>query len=374
MVRILVVGGGIAGTAAALGIAKAGLAVTVFEAHPDSGADSGAFLTLADNGMRALVQLDAAEAVAAIGFPLTGMSVLDAAGTEITVVPLGGRSLTRYRCLRRAELAAVLRAEARRRGIPIRHGARVASLTEHADGVTVHFTDGSTATGDLVVAADGLNSVARTFVDPTAAGPRYAGQHVWYGYTNSARPPTTPERITMIRGSGSAFGYCVSPAGETYWFARLPADEPLADTAVSRQRDRLVPLLRRDTSPAADIVAATGERLMVTNACDLTPGGRWHTERTLLIGDAAHAASPATGQGASMALEDAVVLAKALRDVPDAAFPVYERFRRPRVEHNIAVSAAATAGRRSAGGPDQRVSRADDSLTELLDWHTPIAN
>jgi 2-polyprenyl-6-methoxyphenol hydroxylase-like FAD-dependent oxidoreductase len=374
VVRVLVVGGGIAGTAAALGIAKAGLDVTVFEAHPDSGADIGAFLTLADNGMRALAELDAADAVAAAGFPLSTMSVVDADGAEIASVPLGGRSLIRYRCLRRAELGTVLRIEVARRGIPIRHGARLTGLWEHADGVTASFADGSTATGDLVVAADGLHSVARSIVDPGAAGPRYAGQHVWYGYTASADPPTAPERITMIRGSGSAFGYSVSPAGETYWFARVPADAPLADTPGSRWRERLVPLLRRDASPAADIVAATGEQPMVTDASDLVPGGRWHTERTLLVGDAAHAASPATGQGASMALEDAVVLAKALRDVPERALAVYERLRRPRVEHNIAVSAAATAGQRPTGGPDRRVSRVDDPLTDLLDWHTPITD
>lgn len=213
MTRVLVVGGGIAGTAVALAVAKAGFDVSVYEAHPDSGADIGAFLTLADNGMRALAQIDAAEAVAGRGFPLTAMSVLDHTGAEIASVPLGGHDhpLTNYRCLRRAELGDVLRSEVQRRSIPIRHGARLASLTEDGHGVTLRFTDGSTVTGDIAVGADGLNSTTRRLVDPAAAGPRYAGQHVWYGYTTAARPPTAPERITMIRGSASAFGYCVSP-------------------------------------------------------------------------------------------------------------------------------------------------------------------
>ena len=58
-----------------------------------------------------------------------------------------------------------------------------------------------------------------------------------------------------------------------------------------------MPLLRGDATPAADIVAATTAELMATNACDLPLGLRWHTARTLIIGDAAHAASPAAGQG-----------------------------------------------------------------------------
>jgi 2-polyprenyl-6-methoxyphenol hydroxylase-like FAD-dependent oxidoreductase len=368
---ILIIGGGIAGTATALALHKAGFDVAVYEAHPSSGADIGAFLTLADNGMRALAQLDVAEAVAAVGFPLTSMSVIADTGAEIATVPLGGHEhpLTNFRCLRRAELNAVLQAEARRRGIPIHHNARLESV----EGTTAVFADGTNLDTDLLIGADGLNSTLRPQIDPDSTGPRYAGQHVYYGYTKQARPPTTPERITMIRGSGSAFGYCVSPTNETFWFARVPAGSPTAEATPQECRDRLLPLLHKDNTPAADIVAATDDELMVTNASDLHPGGRWHDGHTLIIGDAAHAASPATGQGASMALEDAVVLAKAMRDVPDNAFAAYERTRRPRVERNIAASAAATAGRPTDRGPQSRASQVDDELTNQIDWQTPLS-
>lgn len=87
--RVLVIGGGIAGTATALALCKAGLDVAVYEAHPDSAEDLGAFLTLASNGMRALAQIDASRAVTALGFPLTSMRVLDDAGAELAQVPLG---------------------------------------------------------------------------------------------------------------------------------------------------------------------------------------------------------------------------------------------------------------------------------------------
>lgn len=342
---VQIIGGGIAGTATALALHKAGFDVTVHEAHPDSGADIGAFLTLADNGAHALAQIDTPVTK---GFPLTSMSVLAATGE-----PIATRPLTDYRCLRRADLAATLRTEADKRNIRINYGKRYVSIADD----TVLFDDGSTATDDVTVGADGLNSTVRAHIDDTR--PRYAGQHVYYGYTTTARPPTTPGRITMIRGSSTAFGYCVSPDGETFWFARVTAEEGTSETL----RDRLAD----DDTPAADIVDATDD-LMVTNAWDLPPGGRWHTDRVLLIGDAAHAASPATGQGASMALEDAIVLAKALRDTPHNAFATYERLRRPRVEANMAASAAASAGRPTDRGPQSRASHVDDELARLISW------
>lgn len=385
---MIVVGGGIAGSGAALALHKAGFDVTVYEAHPDSAEDIGAFLTLASNGMRALAQMDASDAVTAIGFPLTSMRVLDDTGAELAQVPLGeaGTPHLRYRCLRRGDLNAALQAEVVRRGIDIRHGKRLVSVDDGPDTVTAHFADGSTATGHLLIGADGLNSTVRHLISPDAR-PTYAGQQVFYGYTGEAPEADRPETITMVRGSSVAFGYTVSPEGETYWFARV-CDAPLATDALAeatpaRWRDRLLPPLRKDATPAADLVAATPDQLMVTNATELPTGTPWRSGRVLVIGDAAHAASPATGQGASMALEDAVVLAKSLRDAPDteSALARYERLRRPRVEHNITVSGNISRGTHTPsgpgpGGPGTRGASADrpgdDDLIRQLEWDTDL--
>jgi 2-polyprenyl-6-methoxyphenol hydroxylase-like FAD-dependent oxidoreductase len=362
---ILIIGGGIAGSAAALAAHKAGFDVAVFEGHPDSGEDIGAFLTLAGNGMTALAQCDAADAVARAGFALSSMHVLGHSGELIATAPLNG-----YRCLRRAELCRVLQQEVAHRGIPLQFGKRLESAGEDPDGVTARFADGTTARGELLIGADGLNSTVRSLLAP-AALPRYAGQRVSYGYTTAARPPHEPERIVMVRGSAAAFGYTVSPGGETYWFARVHGKEtPPAELSRPRWRDELVDLLRADTTPAADIVAATRGPVLATSARDL-PGLRpWRTARMLLIGDAAHAASPATGQGASMAVEDAVVLAKALRDTTDP-LAVYERVRRPRVEDNIATSARLTAGPTSQG-PRRAAPAGEDELRGQLEWGIPL--
>lgn len=185
----------------------------------------------------------------------------------------------------------------------------------------------------------------------------------------------------MVRGSTAAFGFAVSPDGETYWFARVSGDplsaDELAHGSPAGWRELLVPSLRKDATPAADIVAATGDDLLVTNATELPAGTPWRSGRTLLVGDAAHAASPATGVGASMALEDAVVLGKALRDAPDtdAALSLYENLRRPRVEHNIAVSGNISRGG-SSTPPATRSPAAsrpgEDELARLLEWESDL--
>ncbi|GAA0393893.1 FAD-dependent monooxygenase [Streptomyces luteireticuli] len=390
MSGILVIGGGVAGSATGLALQKAGFEVTVHEAHPRTGADIGAFLTLASNGMQALAQIGAAGPVAGHGFPVTGMRFVDESGARLESVPLGeDEPSLHYRCMRRAELGAALQEEAHRRGLALRYSARLVALEEDDKGVTARFADGSSATGELLVGADGLRSAVRVHLDP-AALPVYAGQSIFYGYTRdpAAGAGLEPDTLTMVRGSRVLFGCLVSPVGETFWFARLrgPAvgAEEAAVTPPGTWRDRLVALLRPDRSPAADIVRATEDKLMVTNAVRLTPGIRWHSRRVVLVGDAAHAAPPATGQGASMAFEDAVVLAKALRDAPhrEAALELYAHHRRPRAERNIAVSALLTA----SGPPDwisianarggrstlRRLSHLDEGLLRQLDWATPL--
>ncbi|MEU9338551.1 FAD-dependent monooxygenase [Streptomyces sp. NPDC048290] len=382
MTRILVVGGGVAGTASALALHRAGFEAEVYEARPDGAGDMGAFLTLASNGMRALAAIDATDAVTAIGFPLTAIRLLDASGTELAHAPMGEAAVPalNFRCLRRTDLGAALLAEAVRRGVPVRHGARLVRVEEGPDGVTAHFADGSTATGDLLLGADGLHSAVRAAVAPDAR-PGYAGQRVFYGSTTGAAPLGASDCITMVRGGATAFGCATSPRGETFWFARV-SDGPLSAAEIAKGtaddwRDLLVPLLRADAAPgAADIVAATGERLMVTNAMELPLGLPWCAGRVLLLGDAAHAASPATGQGASMALEDAVVLAKALRDLPDTgqALRRYEALRRERVEHNITTSGAISRGTfapsDAAGRPAGKTRPGEDGLADLLDWES----
>jgi 2-polyprenyl-6-methoxyphenol hydroxylase-like FAD-dependent oxidoreductase len=383
MAPVLIIGGGIAGVASALALQKAGLEAAVYEAHPDSSQDGGAFLTLASNGMRALQQIDAAAVVAEAGSPLTTMRVCNGTGTEVATVPLGDHQdpATRYRYLTRAGLCAALHQEAQRRGIPIQRGKRLTRVIQHRSGVTADFSDGTRAAGEILIGADGLNSTVRPLIDPTAPAPRYVGQRVFYGYSRNTGVRSDPDCFQVIRGA-AAFGYIVTQQQDTWWFARVADDElhrhDLTSGTTTRWRAELSALLQPEPTPAAGIVEAA-HRVLVTNAYDLADVPTWRRTRMIVIGDAAHAASPATGQGASMALEDAVVLAKALRDQPDpaSAFTTYEQLRRERVQANITASARRSVPdpikRRTASRPPRSPGTPDEALTAQLDWHVPLA-
>jgi 2-polyprenyl-6-methoxyphenol hydroxylase-like FAD-dependent oxidoreductase len=106
-------------------------------------------------------------------------------------------------------------------------------------------------------------------------------------------------------------------------------------------RARLGELFAGDAGPAAGIIAATGDQLAAYPIFDLPAVPRWHRDRLVILGDAAHATSPSSGQGASLAIEDAVTLARCLRDIEPAAsaFAAYDRLRRARVERVVAYSA-----------------------------------
>lgn len=367
---VVVAGAGIAGSALALGLRRAGIGVVVCEAHPDDGADAGAFLTLAANGVRALRALDAEDAVAAVSEPMGAMRFLDGSGTELDRRRLGGPDEdVAFRCLTRAVLARTLRTLAADRGAEVRHGARVTGATPEGDAVVVQLAGGAELRAGLLVGADGLHSPVRTLVDPAARPPRPVGQRIYYGY--SARPVSAHTGdFHVVRSGAVAFGAIPTSARGTWWFARVPTavPPPPPDTDPGAA-------LRAALAPgiAADVVA-DAERVFVTDARDLPQVGPWYRDRMLVVGDAAHAAAPATGQGASMACEDAVVLAKALRaggdagtgTDPAAAAKAYERARRGRTQANIVASAAMSG--RPLEDVDPGEPLPDTILHDHLDW------
>lgn len=320
---------------------KAGVAATVHEACPAGGADAGAFLVLSPNGMRALDQIDAADPTRRSGFPLHTMECSDARGRRLVERPMSGSADEHgYHHIRRGELYRVLQDQALRRGIPVEHGKRLSAVHVEQDTVRAEFTDGSSADGDFLIGADGVRSTVRAHTDPEAR-PQFVGERVFYGYS---RPdlPTDSERFRFALGRKGIFGHLASPDGQSWWFARIPGREltrdELRSTSAARWREHLVRLFRKDGTPAASIIGATDE-LIADNVRDLR-AVTWRRGPVLLVGDAAHAMSPAAGQGASVALEDAVVLGKSLRDLPDRAeaFTAYEQLRRERVEHLVAGS------------------------------------
>lgn len=372
---ILVVGGGVAGTATALALQKAGLEATVFEAYPRGGDDAGAFLTLGANGMLALAELDTAEVVAEAGFGLHTLELTDAEGARLGARPLTSAhpDVPGYQCLRRSELYRVLQAEVVRRGVVVERGKRLVRAELVDGGVRAVFSDGTSAAGELLIGADGLRSTVRTVIDSAAPEPRYVGAQIFYGYASDAEPGGEVGVLYIMRGPTTVFGHILDPDGSTWWFARLRGPEldraRIAETRPQQWRADLEAVFRGARTPAG-IMAATGQELFVTNAHDIATLPTWHGDHMVVLGDAAHAASPASGQGASMALEDAVVLAKALRDIPvrARALAAFEQLRRARTEANVAASAALDADHRPPASGAAPATMSDAAVARALDW------
>jgi 2-polyprenyl-6-methoxyphenol hydroxylase-like FAD-dependent oxidoreductase len=329
-VRVIVVGGGIAGLSAAISLRRTGHDVVVFERAPRID-PVGAGITLFANALRALDRLGVGEAVAARGAPATRSAILTWGGRELTRVP--SDLLEGTIALHRADLQAELAAA----GGEVRLGVEVTTVEQHADSV-VAVSDGGEERGDLLLGADGLSSVVRRGI--ADAPIRYAGYTAWRGVSSV---PVEPGRLTESWGVGERFGLVDIGRGRTYWFATKNAPEGETDEPGGRKAE----ILRRFSGwhePIAAVVEAADESAILRNdVYYLEPLPRWSDGRVVLVGDAAHATTPGVGQGAAQAIEDAIVLADRLAGSDDlsAALAEYEAIRQPRAEAVLKMSRRA---------------------------------
>ncbi len=344
----LVIGGGIAGPALAMFLERAGIAPVIYEGRPGPADDAGAFLNLAPNGLAVLETLGLAGEITARGTPTSSIEFLNHRGKRL------GRFQETTILIRRGALNLALREAAMARGIRFEYGKRLVEIrTPETGGVIARFEDGTEARGDLLVGCDGIHSATRRAVMPEAPGPEYSGVIDSGGFAPAPPGSKADGVMRMIFGLRGFFGYQVVPSGEAFWFENFhqpsePDRSALDAIPDNEWRRRLLELHADDPAPVPDLIRSAVDPVGRWPIYDLPTLPTWHRGPVCLIGDAAHATSPHAGQGASLALEDAIVLAKCLRDVPDLerAFGSFEAQRRPRVEK--LVRAARRQGRRKA--------------------------
>ena len=343
-----------AGPATAIALARIGVDVEMVERRPAVDG-TGSYLTLAPNGLSALDALGVLDDVLPLGFGSRRNLMYGADGRLLGDVGLGAplRDGLCALTLRRSALADGLTTQALRRGVVVHRGSPVTGVTQTPDEVVVQRADGTSVVGDLLVGADGVRSQVRLAIDAAAPAARYVGLTNFGGITRQSPLAATlePEAWHFVFGRRAFFGAHPTPGGDVVWFVNIP--EP-AITAAQRAatdpdawRDRLVDLLAGDAGPGADLVRTGRLDLVGDNTYDLPHVGTWSRGRMVLVGDAVHAPSPSSGQGASLALEDAVVLAQAIRDRPDlpSAFAGYEQARRGRVERIVKAGARSSSAK-----------------------------
>lgn len=362
--KVLIIGSGIAGPVTAMALQRVGIDATLYEAYPTTAHGIGAFLGLAPNGLDALAALDLREPVQRLGIPTPKMALWNGAGKRLAefanglTLSDGTTNLT----IRRADLYQVLNDEAVRRGVRIEHDKRLVDVDQTADGVMARFADGTEADGSVLIGADGMRSRVRALVDPNAPRPAYVGLVGTGGYAPGVTLSALPGTFNFVFGKRAFFGYLVVESGEVWWFANEPrADEPtsaeLAAVSPEESKRRLATLFTDDVIPAVEIIRATRDDLGLIPMHAMASPASWYRGRMVLVGDAAHVTSPSSGQGASLAIEDAIILARCLRDLPDPneAFATYQRLRQDRVQK--VFDGAKRTNRDKAAGPIGRVLR-----------------
>lgn len=352
--RVLAVGAGIAGPVLGMFLRRAGVEVAVFEGRPGPQDEAGAFLNLAPNGRAVLDALGVGEAVEAAGTPTTGIEFVNHRGKRI------GYNAEGLVLIKRGALNRVLREQAIRHGVSVEFAKRLVDVADDGSGVTARFADGTETTGDVLVGCDGVHSMTRRAVLPDGPVPAYTGLVGTGGFVRLPDGPQPSPVMQMTFGLRAFFGYQVTPSGEIFWFQNTPEPtepEPTDIDDQERWKARLLDLHRDDHEPIPAMVQATDGGIGRFPIHDLATLPSWHAGRVVLVGDAAHVMGPHTGQGSAMALEDAMVLAMCLRDIPDVkqALAAYERIRRPRVERVVKLT--RRIGNTKSPGPLGRAVR-----------------
>ncbi|UZE26261.1 FAD-dependent monooxygenase [Pseudomonas sp. B21-056] len=337
--KAIVAGAGIGGLTAAIALQRAGWQVKVFEAAQTL-RTGGTGLSIMANAMAALHSIDAHVPVEQAGQAIRQFFFKKHNGEPITRMPiheigeqLGHPNVNIQRPLLLRALAQQLAPDS------LVTGLRCAGYSHRPDGVAVQFEDGSSHEADLLIGADGLNSVIRQqMLGETATRP--SGYIAWLAVTPLRHPVMTEGYVAHYWGRGKRFGLCDVGDGHAYWWGTCNRANA-ADDALNVSKQEVLGAYAGWAPEVVAAIEATPESaLLKMHARDRHPVKQCCDGHVVLLGDAAHPMLPSLGQGAAQAIEDAVVLADCLAQTPDlrSALARYQAHRLPRA--NGIVNAA----------------------------------
>ncbi|XP_037426091.1 monooxygenase 2-like [Triticum dicoccoides] len=310
---IVIVGAGLAGLAAALGLHRKGVRSVVLESSPSLRASGFAFATW-PNAFRALDALGVGDQIRKLHLHIQGLRVMSASTGEIAK-EVDFRD--EFSCVRRDVLLQVLAAE-----LPtgtIRYSSKIVSIDEHGDGAkTLHLADGSTLRAKVLVGCDGINSMVGRWLG--LAKPSHSGRSATRGLARYPDGHGFPPKFLQLFGNGFRFGFVPCNDTDVYWFytwSPSEDDDDGAEESGTKMKQYVLTKLRSSKVPA--------EALELVERSDDAPATplRFRPPLSLVFagiskgnvcvaGDALHPMTPDLGQGGCAALEDGVVLARCL--------------------------------------------------------------
>jgi 2-polyprenyl-6-methoxyphenol hydroxylase-like FAD-dependent oxidoreductase len=336
--KILIIGGGIAGLTTALALQRRNIDFMVFEAVPEIKA-VGAGISLAGNAMRALKKLGVDAEVKRKGHLISSMIIEDDKGKRISI--MDAEKLSREHgldnvAIHRADLHQVLLTSIDTNRIVT--GKKAIDFNEEPGGITIFFDDGSKERGSVAIIADGIHSGIRKKLLP-GVSPRYSGYTCWRGVVENRW--NILHHAVEAWGPKGRFGYVPIGNNKVYWFACKNA--PIKDEMMSLFRiSDLVDNFKSYSHPIPEMLKETSDAdLIWSDIVDLKPISQYAFNRILLLGDAAHATTPNLGQGACMAMEDALLVAEVIEKHSENivnAFKSFEQKRVPRAHYIVNTS------------------------------------
>lgn len=338
--KVIIAGGGIGGLTTAIALQQRGITCTVYDAAPANKA-LGAGIMLGANAMNVFDKLGIGNTLREQGVLFGQLNIASYKGTILQSInnnllheKYGSATYAIHRAALQQQLINTLYT-------PVQWGKRCIKVEQDENSVTAYFDDGTTATGDVLVAADGVRSIIRE-QHVVKARYRYSGQTCWRAIVPVNLPAAEMAATSEVWGRGNglrAMFTQVGPGQVYFWVTKcLPAGRqipPEEALALIRHELRDFPgymqTLLQHLQPGA---------LIHSDLYDIAPLHQWYKGRIVLLGDAAHATTPNLGQGAGQAIEDAYVLAKCLSLEKNiaSAFEKYRHLRMKRVHTLVNLS------------------------------------
>ncbi|QWW72618.1 FAD-dependent monooxygenase (plasmid) [Rhizobium sp. WYJ-E13] len=325
VLKILIVGAGVAGLAAARALEMRGMRADIVERR-NAPPTAGKSVFLLGNATRALGELGLLEQVLRMSFPIKAQTILSSRGRVLNHTETETEWAGCGPCvaISRQSLVKMLQASLERTSIDF--GVTVVHTTSRLGRRAVHFLDGRVEEYDIVIGADGVRSTIRAANFPQTA-PRLIGFGAWRFVTDNYYGI---DRWTAMLGAGRTLLAMPLPHSQLYLYADCAQDE-FGDGSIATLKH----LFANFAHPFDDIIADLDEDVDAHLAfLEDLPNQDYVGDRLVLIGDAAHASSPNMAQGAALAIEDGIVLARCLRNdqAIERALAKFSEMRRRRVE------------------------------------------
>ncbi len=344
----IIIGCGIAGPALALQLKRAGIKSTIYEAEKIP-STLGLSIYLSPNGMNVIRSLGLYDKIKKLGTETHITIFYNEKGKQLGTFDytneeeLYGASNV---MLRRSLLYKTVREEAINQGIDIQFGKKLKDIEiVNPEKVIAHFEDDTIAEGNFLIGCDGIRSRTRKIIIPDAPKPRYDGIVATGGFSKILIAPRTPNTFYSNLLNGSMIAHLTSKEGETFWWMPVPySEEPTREdlNAISNDqwKQKLLDLCDGTHLIYKKFIEENNDDYPKIPLYDIDFLETWYKGPVCLAGDAAHPTSPHVGQGASMALEDSITLAKCLRDIKDTqqAFAKFQSLRKKRTEKMIKFS------------------------------------